>query len=393
MTQPEAAARPARGKRPHLYQLDIVRILTFACVIAVHTISHTAESTNVPLIGLLILVHFTRNVFFALTGFVLVYSYLHHPVPLTKFWPKRFLLVGVPYVVWSAIYVFLTWTQAAPSSAFSMIPDFLHALITGTAYYHMYFVLVTMQIYLLFPLLMMLLRATRGHHLIVLVVSGGIQMLISAMNMYAVGSLHWLHLFSNVGSYQGFIVLGAVAAVHADAVLGWVRAHPRIIWITTAVTAAVTIGVYLFESANGWSLFGAANPVQPVIMVWSVAVGVWFLSLGTMWADRRVPGSRVARGVAFASDRSFGIFLAHPLVLWFLLWVGDDWLEHTIAKPLLTLVVYVLVVAGSLLIADTARRSPLSLPLAGRPFRPKPRQNGGGASRGSDASVGLGTSG
>ena len=93
-----------RARAPHLYEVDVVRILTFACVIAVHTTSHTVASDDIGLYSLLGLVHFTREVFFALSGFVLVYSYLSKPVPMKKFWSRRFLLVGVPYVVWSAIY-------------------------------------------------------------------------------------------------------------------------------------------------------------------------------------------------------------------------------------------------------------------------------------------------
>ena len=41
---------------------------------------------------------------------------------------------------------------------------FLVALVTGTASYHLYFLLVSMQLYLVFPLLRRLLRATAGRH-------------------------------------------------------------------------------------------------------------------------------------------------------------------------------------------------------------------------------------
>jgi peptidoglycan/LPS O-acetylase OafA/YrhL len=74
-----------------------------------------------------------------------------------------------------------------------------------------------------------------------------------------------------------------------------------------------------------------------------------------------------------ASDRSFGIFLSHPFFVWFLLWVGDDWLESTVAKPWLTLVTYLAVIVGAILVTEVFRRTPLSLPLTGRPFRQKPK--------------------
>jgi peptidoglycan/LPS O-acetylase OafA/YrhL len=353
--------------------MDVVRILTFACVVAVHTISHTSASDDLGLIGVLMLVHFTRNVFFALSGFVLVYSYLNKPVPMRSFWPRRFLLVGVPYLVWSALYVLLPWLHAPTGSPWSLVPDYLHAILTGTAYYHLYFVLVTMQIYLLFPLLMLLVRKTRGHHGILLAVSGALQVVLSGFNIYKPGSLHYLHIVSNVSTYQGFIVLGAVAADHAPTLLAWVRSHRRPIALIVAGVGVATLVVYLVQFELGFSPFAAANPIQPVIMIWSVAIGLAFLAFGTWWADRRRPGSGSARFVAFASDRSFAIFLAHPLVLWFLLWIGDGLFPRVIARPWLTLVMYLLVVGGSVLIADVFRRTPVSLAFTGRPYRPRLR--------------------
>ena len=94
----------AAPRTRRLYEIDIVLILSFACVIAVHTTSHTVATDDYVLNGLLALVHFTRQVFFALTAFVLLYGQLNKPVSMRTFWPKRFLLVGVPYVVWSTIY-------------------------------------------------------------------------------------------------------------------------------------------------------------------------------------------------------------------------------------------------------------------------------------------------
>jgi peptidoglycan/LPS O-acetylase OafA/YrhL len=225
-----------------------------------------------------------------------------------------------------------------------------------------------MQIYLLFPLLAMLVRKTRGHHVIVVGISMAVQIILSALSFYQPGSLHWIHIVSNVGTYQGFIVLGAVLAAHASEFLAWVRGHRRLITLITALTAIATLAVYVIQWENGLALIDSANPVQPSIEVWSLAIGLAFLAIGTFWADRRKAEGRFARTVDLASDRSFGIFLAHPLVLWFLLWVGGGWLERVIPRPWLTLVMYLAVVAGSIVVVEVARRTPLSLALTGRPF-------------------------
>lgn len=115
----QTPTRTAEGKPRHLYEVDVLRILTFACVIGVHTTSHTAAADDVGLNALLALLHFTRLVFFSLTAFVLVYSYTLRPQPMAQFWPKRFLLVGVPYLAWSFVYVAAAWLLSRPAVATS----------------------------------------------------------------------------------------------------------------------------------------------------------------------------------------------------------------------------------------------------------------------------------
>lgn len=372
--QAEQQAGQPRAPRKRLYDVDLVRILTFLCVIAVHTTSHTVSSTDVPLHILLALLHFTREVFFALTAFVLVYTYQHRPVPMRKFWPRRFLLVGVPYVVWSIIY-FVASNLHTPShrSLGELALALLIHILNGSAWYHLYFLLVTMQVYLLVPVILWLVRKTRGRHWLVLGVAAAIQLAVYSWYMYSPQTTAWMDGYqkSVFLSYVFFIIAGAIAADHGTEFLAWIRANRPLIGLITAASAALMIGVYFIQVAVGRGLYGAGAPMQPAMVVWGLAVCLGFLALGTVFADRRRPGDLGIRMVDVASDRSFGIFLAHPLFIWILLWIGGDWFENTIAKPWLTLVIYLLVIAGAIGLTEIARRTPLSLALSGRPFRRK----------------------
>ncbi|QNE46835.1 acyltransferase [Glaciihabitans sp. INWT7] len=376
MTESTAAATPSppkRTKAPHLYEVDVVRILTFACVIAVHTTSHTVADDDLVLYGFFSLVHFTREVFFALTAFVLVYSYLNRPQPMKSFLPRRFLLVGVPYVVWSIIY-FAASNLRSPHGTFGeMLVRLGGYILTGTAWYHLYFLLVTMQVYLLVPVILWLVRRTRVRHALLLGISLAVQLALTALYMYFPDVTSGINDFNKqlFFSYQFFIIAGAVAADHSAAFLAWVRAHRRAIGFIVLAAALCTLGVYVVNMLTGRSPYRAGTPLQPIEMLWSIAVALGFLAVGTWWADRRDPRSLVAKGLDAGSDRSFGIFLSHPLFIWLLLWVGDDWLERTVPKPWLTLVTYVLVVLLSLGITELARRSWFSLGLTGRRFSSK----------------------
>ncbi|MBF4608307.1 acyltransferase [Curtobacterium sp. VKM Ac-1393] len=366
----QTPTRTAEGKPRHLYEVDVLRILTFACVIGVHTTSHTAASDDVGLNALLALLHFTRLVFFSLTAFVLVYSYTLRPRPMAQFWPKRFLLVGVPYLAWSFVYVGSEWLLSATRRG--DVPDLVRTLATGiatgTSKYHLYFLLVTMQVYLLLPVIVWLVRKTRGHHVTALVVALVVQLVVFAGYKYFPASDAWLHGYQKqfFFSYVFFIVSGAIAADHADAFLRFIRVHRRAVLWAFAGVGALTLGVWALQVALGQSLYAAGTPLQPIEAVWSTAVFVGFLAIGARWADRRRPGSPVARFVDYASDRSFGIFLSHPFLIWILLY-GDSWLEAVVPRPWLTLVTYLLVVVLSVAVTEAFRWTPLSVPLTGRP--------------------------
>lgn len=366
----QTPTRTAEGKPRHLYEVDVLRILTFACVIGVHTTSHTAATDDVGLNALLALLHFTRLVFFSLTAFVLVYSYTLRPRPMAQFWPKRFLLVGVPYLAWSFVYVAAAWLLSPTRRG--DVPDLVRTaaegIVTGTSWYHLYFLLVTMQVYLLLPVIVWLVRRTRGHHVTVLVVAFLVQLVVFAGYKYFPASDAWMQGYQKqfFFSYVFFIVSGAIAADHAEAFLRFIRVHRRSVLWAFAGVGGLTLGVWALQVGLGQSLYAAGTPLQPVQVVWSTAVFVGFLAIGAAWADRRRPGSRTARFVDYASDRSFGIFLSHPFVIWILLY-GDSWLEAVVPRPWLTLVTYVLVLVLSVAVTELFRWTPLSVPLTGRP--------------------------
>jgi peptidoglycan/LPS O-acetylase OafA/YrhL len=372
---PAAVAEPTPpAPRARLRELDAVRLLTFASVVLVHTITVTVPGGDVPMYGLVILLHFTRQVFFALTVFVLLLGQLRRPTPMRRFWPKRFLLVGVPYVVWSAVYCLLMDAGHPPSRWPQDLAAFGLDLLTGSAWYHLYFLLVTMQVYLLVPLIAWVVRRTRGRHAVVLVAAFAVQAGLAALQQYEpFGSLGWYATGSKrfFWTYLFMIMAGAIAAHHAPAFLAWVRGHRRLIAALAAVGAATTLAVYALQLALGQTPGEASKPLQPIVLVWSVIVALGFVAAGGMWADRHPPGSRSARVLDRLSDRSFGIFLVHPLLIWELLHLGHGWLPDLIPPSgLLTLVVVLITAIGSYLIADLVRRTPLSLPLAGRPRKP-----------------------
>jgi peptidoglycan/LPS O-acetylase OafA/YrhL len=369
----EAVARV--NSRGHIYAVDLVRVLTFACVIAVHTVATVNPADSVPAGGAAMLLHFTREAFFALTAFVLVHRYRDR-LHIRPFWRRRFLLVGVPYVIWSVIYtgLALITTPLPPTTALIQLA---RNLLTGTAWYHLYFLVVTMQFYLLFPLFLRLLRASgarRGGHCALLVIGAVLQLGIDVVlhSGYPNGAQPSAMVAkllqydgSFVGSYVFYLLLGGVAALHSDLVQDWVRRNPVVVFGTLLLTGVAAEGWFLRSVHAGVPAVLASDVFQPVMVPWCAAVITALFALGVAWAARRGtgPGSRV---VEISSDRSFGVFLVHPVALWAWTLGPSEWLSVRVPALYSTIVAFFAVVLASVLVVELLRCSPLSLMLTGK---------------------------
>ena len=376
MTRSAAPAAPITGgsaaKAGHVYAVDMVRVLTFACVIGVHTIATLISLDSISAGGAAMLLHFTRESFFALTAFVLVHRYGNKPagkMPILRFWQRRYLLVGVPYLAWSVIYSVLGFSLA-PVPAGTAVTLFGRNLLTGNAWYHLYFLIVTMQFYLIFPLFLWFLRATRRWHGWLLVGSGILQVgfdagLSAANPSGGWAATLWHYDGSFVGTYTFYLLLGGVAAWHAERAQAWVRRHPITVVVAVLVTGAAAEGWYLKQVADGAPATAASDVFQPVMVPWCLASITALFALGVFWAGRRAggPGSRFVEG---SSDRSFGVFLIHPMMLWIVTLGPAAWLSAHLPPIGMAAVAYVIVVAMSLLVVELLRHTSFSQLLTGK---------------------------
>jgi peptidoglycan/LPS O-acetylase OafA/YrhL len=363
-TGPSASAK---GARQHLHFVDLIRVLTVGLVVAVHALAYAPVTPTVAIGAVTVVLHVSREVFFLLTAFVLTYGTGSRPVRWPAFWRRRCLFVLAPYLTWSLVY-FLA--NGDPWGALG------RELLTGTARYHLYFLLVSLQIYLTFPLVRWLIRVTRGHHGALLAAGAAFQLLFSlaVQQHWTLGALTgWLRApDALLPSYLGYVVAGALAAWHREELVGWTRRHVG--RVLTGGVAAVGLGVGVYLMQVGWGgqdPLTAATVFQPVVVVESVGVAWLFLLAALRWEERGRPARRLVRA---GSDASFGVYLGHPLLLQATLAVGAVTGGTALAQRLpgaVVLLVTLGLVAPALYLASglltvAARRSPVSLPLTGR---------------------------
>ncbi|SIS53364.1 acyltransferase [Alicyclobacillus vulcanalis] len=379
------------GKR-YLDEIDLMRAFVILGVLTVHTLSffNVLNSDGTPqfyVLGALITAtHFTRETFMFVTGLVLFTTYVHQdPFRPGPFWRKRFQLIAIPYVVWTLAYIaFVALLTPGFSWTWStLFPIVVHNLLTGNMFF-LYFLVVSMQLYLVFPLLLSGIRRAARYHVHILVASFALEICLMWLNQNVLDSLtlnsHWpkwlydLYTYRdrNLLMYQFWFVAGAVLACHYDRVAEWMVRHRKALFITLGAALFVLWGHYALERLFLHDSEDDAELVlQPIMVPYSLIVTCAFWYAGLAWSKRRErPGWRLfSRFVRVASQTSFGIYLLQPFPLYAMEIVIDhldaqgipSWLHYALL-PLAILFTYF----SSMLVAYVLMKIPFVSYAVGR---------------------------
>jgi hypothetical protein len=304
---------------------------------------------------------------------VLTYGYYHRKVEPITFWRKRFGAVLWPYVLWSAGYEIISnWHTFT-------IGNYLYqtglAIVLGTAWFHLYFLLVSMQFYLVFPLFKRLLVATKGHHGKLIATAAAIQVGAMLIVTYVPPpSNFWLNLVwaraeALLPMYILLVTVGAVFAAHYEEVRDWILGHVALVTSLALAGIVVGVGAY-FIRVDRWDVppYLASSSTSPWLLP-NVAGVIALLYLATaLWHRRHPDGSgAIGRFVAFGTVRAFGVFAMHPMVLWLLTMGPLGLIQRTLHNTVLeVLVTWAIAVAAALAVTEVLLRTPLSRYLVGQ---------------------------
>jgi hypothetical protein len=353
-----------------------MRLLICASVVATHVVSNANPMQSVPANAVVNVLHYTRQAFFFISALVLVHVHWSDVRPDGRVGGKpgamrrRVSVLGVPYLLWSTFYAVLGLATAYSLGAAEHLPWTWYAgLLQGTDGYHMYFLLVSVEFAVVFPLFLMLLRATRGHHGLLLVVSGAIELGLMAFYHYVYLPDGWWRALageSSLTAYQFWVVAGGVAALHLDRFHRWMTGHRLLVWGSLVAVCAVATAWFLADVWHGESPEYASRSLQPVTVPLSLAaIGAFYL-LSVRIAAVRQPTAR--RLIVSGTYLSFGIYLSHPALLTGLLYLQKA-LPAAVARHAVTVTLVMCVVdfALAVLAAELFSRTRWSRALVGRP--------------------------
>lgn len=310
--------------RPRLAELDFVRAIAAISVVVIHvTASPIAYGRRGSLsmlfyMGANQLARFSIAAFVFITGVVLFYNYpADKPLPYFQFIRKRLTYIFIPYLIWSIIYttakIIITRGSYRPTLAV-----FAKDLALGNTFYHLYFIILIFQAYLLFPLILKLVRACKGHELLLVAVTflGYALLMQHSQSGYqphsALMTFIWQYNDRNLFWWSFYLILGGVVGDHWQSVLAQLTRHP---WLVTgcflASFAWITWDAFSLYSFSNYGAAAAVTPLRPVALVYTVCTLALLLILPELLAR----ADALVAATIKLGQLSFAIYLAHPFVL------------------------------------------------------------------------------
>jgi hypothetical protein len=320
-----------KKKRPYLYEVDLMRIIFIFGVLLNHTTTTfmqqmTQESAwpHLTLMATHLTIHFTRMGFMFMTGLVLTLNYYHRD-DWGNFFRKRFAGSGWPYLLWNLVLLIMVcWLNLPGYSWSNFNSTYLSSILHGDQFY-MYYILVTLQLYILFPVIVKIFKKFSGHHWRILVVSFVLQLTLMFTIKYGlphVDRSDWIWWFKaygvNVLTYQFYFIFGAYTSLHYHEVQNFISKYIKWIVSVTGILALGTIIYYFWNSkVLNLSYTAAVSPHQPFMLIYDTMVIVTVFYIGKMYAHWRQNGIPhwFDLFVKNGAKISFGIYLDQTIGL------------------------------------------------------------------------------
>jgi surface polysaccharide O-acyltransferase-like enzyme len=303
-------------RRPaFLVEFAYLRAVAIVAVIVIHAvdtpvITKSAGPLLWPYVAIDVAVHFAVPLFVFVSGAVLMHV---HPPPVgwRPFVPRRLARLLPPYLAVSAVYLLVRALMEGPPTAFEVVVR----LLTGTAYFHLWFVVLVVELTLLYPVLAPRVRSARPRTLALL----GIPLALLSSAYFLLKALLFLAqpdwVLSAVllqglapAGYLLFFVAGMAVMAHPEpSKRFFARLTPM--RVAPAVLVALLLGASRFAASIEPSpvrlaLAGLSFLAEP--FAYLLACGIALAAALNTRLDRR---TRIARALAALGGASYGIYL------------------------------------------------------------------------------------
>lgn len=295
-------------KKPKLDELVLMRAIACLSVLMVHISAIPFENIGGPslsLYGFAMLnraFKFTTPVFVFLSGMMQFYNYADKTFDYGSFMKKRFGPIFWPYLAAVLVYeLVLGFLGVYPMGVKETALRFL----LGSSNYHLYFVVIIMQLYLLMPIILKAFR--RLNDKVVL----GLSLLVTLISREFIVMPYSDRIFLN---YLFFFILGCFFAGRLELV----RKKLVSLWVYAAGFYGLMAAYYGWQFI-GYTLWGYQFNIHLTSLTWFVfclSAILMLYGLSAKLVTYEGYEQRVAPWARPVNAASYWIYLIHPMVLY-----------------------------------------------------------------------------
>jgi probable poly-beta-1,6-N-acetyl-D-glucosamine export protein len=300
--------------RPKINELDFVRAFAIMAVVLIHA---TSDATILPAAGSITqkffysintLGAFAVPVFIILSGIVLFYRYYDNwrTYDSITFYKKRIVSVLFPYLVFSVFFYLFYQYISTKTITFNPL-SFAKLLAFGDASYHLYYMIIIFQFYLLFPVIISLSKKSRLFErylvLIGILIQGGFYVYF-----------HWFYSIPKRATlsvtYFALFLIGAFIGIHYHTISKWIERNSK--WLIPLAILSGLLYVGMFWSVRYYGASIENTWFMLVYNAYALLMAVALIGAGKLVMKL---SPKISKPIMRLGKVSFGVYLLHPAVL------------------------------------------------------------------------------
>ena len=248
--------------------------------------------------------------------FVMISGYLLLPVKeeMNVFFKKRFTRVAIPFIVWCVLYA-IYWALKGQTGWIQAGINILHIPVNfGVEVGHLWYIYMLIGLYLFAPIISPWIAGATRKNMEFYLVLWGITLCIPYIHLIypqILGECYWNHtpLLYYFSGFLGYLILGAYLKMFMSDKKAW---YLPVGWL-------LIVGGYIITAGGFISLLDSTD-LSKLELTWGFeTINVAMMSLGVFLLLKDIrfknQNSAIVSGITDISKISYGIYLAHIMVL------------------------------------------------------------------------------
>jgi probable poly-beta-1,6-N-acetyl-D-glucosamine export protein len=338
-----------KKKRSHIAEIHILRAIACLLVVFVHVSAtyyyQQGQQFNDYTYFINQISRFGTPIFALISGFLLFYQVRFRGFDLKRFSTSRFTKIGFPFLFWSIFYLGFMYVAEGVNPFDVGEKRFLINFLSGNSFYHLYFMAIVFQFYLLFPFLQ-LIRSKKNW---IILLTGSILLNLYFLKLFTPGQFegiigeilgqraflpHWIYFF----------IFGGFLAYYWEPLAAFSRKYKGILGI--AVILITLAAVWEYKTVGAIASNRATNMINiPIITLFIIGIGETITKIN--WLNH---------SLTKIGTLSMAIYLAHPFVIYCFQEIAPASIWKTVLFP----IVYAVILLATIGVVKIIQLFPLN---------------------------------